>query len=178
MQPRPSATVPLTDDELDFLRSIYKKRRRFLLLVYVAMFVVAAFVCAFAYSMDVLQNEMMPKDNIHYASTLELRVINFLFISCILLLSWAYFYFRKALPFKRDADSGVKEQISYTIVKKTYFELTKKYYITFDDPSYLHHETDEDTWYNCYEGGYFYIYRAVRSKFVFEDNGRYMWIEN
>jgi hypothetical protein len=176
MQQRPSAIVPLTNDEQDFLRSIYKKRRRFLSLVYIGMFAVAVFICVFAYSMDVVRNEMMPKDNIHYESTLGIRAINFLFLCCILLASGAYFYFKKVLPFKHDADSGVKEQIAYTIVKKNYFELTNKYYVTFDDPDYLHHETDEDTWYNCSEGGYFYIYRAIRSKFVFEDNGRYRLI--
>jgi len=176
MQSRPSKTVPLTDDERDFLLPIYKKRRRFLSIVYIAMLGMAVFICVFAYGVDEINNALMPKDNIHYESTLVLRLINLLFICCILIASGAYFYYKKVKPFKQDANSGVKEQISYTIVKKNYFDLTNKYYVTFDDPDYLHHETDEDTWYNCYEGGYYYIYRAIKSKFVFEDNGRYRLI--
>ena len=172
----PGTTVPLNDDEQDFLRTIYKKRRRFLAIVYIGMLGMAIFICVFAYGMDAIRNYLMPKDNIHYASTLGMRIINFLFLCCILLSSGIYFYVKKVLPFKHDAESGVKERIAYTIVKKNYFELTNKYYVTFDDPDYLHHETDEATWYNCYEGGPFYIYRAIKSKFVFEENGRYRLI--
>ena len=173
IQSRPTDLVPLTEDEKDSLFFIFKKRRRFLVIVYTGMVIVAIILSMFFYGMDTLRNLFVPKDDTKYASTLLLRAGCLAFVFIILLTSGIYFYVKRVLAFRIDAESGIKERIAYTIIRKTYYPMTNQYYLTFDDPLYPHHETDRDTWYNCYEGGYFFIYRAKKSKFVFEENGRF-----
>lgn len=51
--------------------------------------------------------------------------------------------------------------------------MTNQYYVAFDDPDYMHHEIDENTFNNVNEGDNMYIYRGVYSKYVFEINGRF-----
>lgn len=172
IQSVPKDLVPLTGDDKDFLLLIFKKRRLFLVMVYMALIAAAIFMGLSFYGMDTLRNLYVPKENTKYPSTLGLRVASVVFVLLILLVSGIYFYIRRVLTYKKDAVSGLKERLAYTIVRKEYFPMTNQYYVMFDDPAYPHHETDEETWYNCYEGGYFFIYRAVRSKFVFNDTGK------
>ncbi len=163
----PTDLVPLTADEQSSLLFIFKKRRRFLAIVYILMFMVA-FVLALSYfGMDTLRNYYVPKDDTKYPPTLWLRIMDLAAVTIILLASGIYFYINHVLTYKRDARSGVKERVAYTITRKEYFPLTDQYFVSFDDPDYSYHETDRDTWYHCNEGGYFFIHRAKRSKFVF-----------
>ena len=169
----PTDLVPLTDDEKDFLLFIFKKRRRLLIMVYSIFIAAVIFICLFSFGMDTIRNLLVPKDDIKYDSTWAKWLFTLVFISSALLITGTYIYVKRVLPFREDAESGVKERLAYIITRKEYFSLTNQYYVMFDDPLYMHHETDQETWYNCYEGGYFFIYRAKKSKFVFEENGRF-----
>ena len=173
MSHTPSDLVPLTADEQYFLLSIFKKRRRFLGMVYILLFAVAVALALSYYGMDTLRNFYVPRDDTKYPSTLWLRVGDLAAVTAILLASGIYFYIKRVLAYKRDAKSGVKERLAYTITRKEYFPLTNQYFVSFEDPDYPHHETDQETWYNCHEGGYFFIYRGKRSKFVFRDTGKF-----
>ena len=142
-------------------------------MVYIIFIAAVVFICLFSFGMDTVRNALVPKDDIKYDSTWAKWLITFVVLSSFLLIIGIYLYVKRILAFKRDAESGVKERLAYIIIQKEYFPLTNQYYVMFDDPQYLHHETDQETWYNCYEGGYFFIYRAKKSKFVFEENGRF-----
>ena len=142
-------------------------------MVYTGLVAVAVFIDLFFYGMDTLRNLFVPTDDSKYPSTLGVRMLSLIFLGFVLLISYISFYIKSVLAYKRDAGSGVKERIAYTIVRKEYFPDTDQYFVSFDDPNYMHRETNRETWYNCDEGGYFFVYRAKRSKYVFEDNGRF-----
>jgi len=143
------------------------------MMVYAGLIAVAVIIDLFFYGMDTLRNLFVPPDDSKYPPTLGVRMLSLIFLGCVLLATYIRFYIKKVLAYKRDAESGMKERIAYTIVRKEYFPETDQYFVTFDDPDYMHHETNRDTWYNCHEGGYFFIYRAKKSKYVFEESGRF-----
>jgi len=177
MQARTKVIVALNENEKDFLLLIYKKRRRFLATVYIGLLVVVIFISPVGTDYRRLEQQKIElKNEVPFGFWFGLLMKNIVFPGSIITISFIFFYLKAVLPYKRDANSGVKEKIAYTITSKEYFPLTNQYYVTFDDPNYLHHETDQDTWDRSYEGGYFYIYRTIKSKFVFEDNERYTLI--
>lgn len=169
--------VPLSDEERDLLLYIYRKRRKYLLVVYVFF---AALVLFYsppgsgvrsryskrAYSYDDSQDAK-------YVSYGWMWLINLAFVGGSVMGTGVYFYMKRVRPFKKDADSGVKEKVPYTVLRREYFEFTGQYYVALDDPNYLHHEIDQEMYYNISEGDSIYLYRATRSKFVFERNGRF-----
>ncbi len=90
----------------------------------------------------------------------------------ILSVAWVT-YRRRVSPFRKDALRGEKELISFRIVRKQYFEHTGQYFVSFDNPDYMHHEVDRAFYYHCSPGDYAYIYRAPLSKYVFDNGGRF-----
>lgn len=177
MQPGPYEKVPLTDDEKDMLLMVYHKRRKFLFTVY-AVLISLAFFYSYRgidtrsrYSGKVTRWE--EKDDAKYISRFGMWMINLSFLELIVIGTGTVFWFKRVYPLKHDADSGLKEKVPYMIMRKEYFPLTNQFYVALDDPDYLHHEIDEDTYYSCAEGGFIYVYRGAKSKFVFEDNGRF-----
>ncbi len=179
MQPGPYEQVPLTEDDRNLLMAVYKVRRRILLMAcFFVMFM------AFLGSQHGIDNydRYTGKLVSRWEETYDSRFLNrmgiwmvnigFLEIplgSCFLLI-----WYKKVRPITRDLKAGVKDIIPYQIIRKEYFPLTGRFYVALDDPNYLHHEIDEDTYYNCSEGGFIYVYRAPKSKFVFEESGRFI----
>ena len=146
-------TQQLTADDRDLLQTIYTTRLRFLTAAFAAWMLSTTFyVVLFSH----------PK-----GSSEILIAVAVVFCLC------ASGYVIKIEPFKKDIKNGVKEIVPYTIIRKEYFEYTGQYFVALDDPKYLHHEVDAATYANCSEGDTMAIYRAPRSKFVFEDNGRF-----
>lgn len=177
MKNTPFEKVPLTEDEKDLLMTVYHTRRRFLLTVYAILIAIG-----FATSFRGLDFRVRGSDKIHHweededskvVSRSGMWMINLSVIEVILIASGIYFYITAVRAYKLDADSGIKDKIPYTIIRKEYFPLTNQFFVGFDDPKYLHHEIDEGTYHQCAEGDIMYIYRAIRTKFVFEENGRF-----
>jgi hypothetical protein len=169
--------APLTADEKDMLLTVYDQRRRLIFVVYTIFF---ALIFALSgridirarYSNGVVRWEENNEDA-KYVSRFWMKMINFAFLETIVMSTGVYFWMKRVRPLKKDADMGVKEGVPYEIVKKEYFAVSGQYFFDIDDPAYLHHEVDEDTYNKLNEGDYFYIFRGVHSKFVFEENGRY-----
>jgi len=177
MLPGPYEKVPLTKEEQETLLEVYHVRRRILGVVYFFLLVTALF---YAQKIDVydrytgkLSSRWEDTADGKFISRLGMKLLNFTFLGGAIAATGVFFWFKRVYPLKKDADSGVKEKVPFLITRKEYFPLTGQFYVALDDPDYLHHEIDEETYYNCVEGGYIYIYRAAKSKFVFEENGRF-----
>lgn len=176
MKQKPYELVPLTADEKDLLLLIFHKRRKLLVYVY-AVLMGMAFMCApkgiDRRGRDGKVQHWEEREDAKYLSRMGMVLLNFSWLGAIILSSGVYFYYKSVRPFKKDALSGVKEKVPYLIVRREYFPYTNQYYVGLNDPNYLHHEIDEDTYYKVREGEHMYLFRAACSKFVFERNGRF-----
>jgi hypothetical protein len=177
MKPANYDTVPLTDDERDLLLTIYDSRRRFLGLVYLVLIIVA-----FIYGWQGVDARSHGGGNIRrweenedakFIPRIGAQLIITGFLESMVIGTGLYFFMKRVRPFLLDAKSGLKERLPYPIVRKEHFPLTNQFYVGFDDPNYLHHEIDEATYHNCSVGDTLYVYRGIRSKFVFKENGRF-----
>ena len=102
-----------------------------------------------------------------------MMLIAFSFLAVPTLITCGYYFRKKVLPYKKDAESGVKDKVPYIIRKKEYFEYTGQYYFGFDDPDYLHHQVEADLFNRCEVGDVVYLFRAPRSGYTFEMNGKF-----
>ena len=177
MQSGPSQQVPLTDNEKRFLLIVFRKRRHVLLSAYAICMVMAFLLCPRGNDIRTRgaarATHWEEQKDARIISRIGMNVLKFFFMGAILTSSFGYFYVRQVLAVKRDADSGIKERVPYTIVRKEYFPLTNQYFVAIDDPDYLHHEIDADTYAMCTEGDNIYLERTIKSKLVFEENGRF-----
>lgn len=97
-------------------------------------------------------------------------------IQLVVIGSCVRIFFRRVLPFKKDLHLGEKEVVSYTIVKKRYFEHTGQCFFSLNDPNYMHHEVDGDVFNSMNEGDTVQVYRGVFSKYVFQKDARFSFI--
>lgn len=160
---------PMNEDEKTHLWYIYNTRLRFWLISFLGMFCLAFGLC---YSgdtrpqLDIEGKEIKAKkwDNL---TARQMRLVSFCFIGLpIAGVAWVS-YRKRLLPYKKDARRAEKELISYQIVRKQYFEHTGQYFVSFDDPNYMHHEVDEAFYFHCSPGDYAYMYRAPPIKICF-----------
>ena len=103
----------------------------------------------------------------------QMILINIVLLESMLIIPGIFIFFRRIYPYRKDLKLGMKEKIPYTIIRKEYFPFTNQCYVAFDDPDYMHHEIDADTYNKVEEGDVMYIYRAIKSKYTFEENGRF-----
>jgi hypothetical protein len=144
-------TAPLSNAEIEHLQDIYFTRRNIFSAVYGALSIIMLLSCFRAGVEDMgLVVGQIP-----------------IVLICIGL------YRRRVRPFKKDVLKGVKELVPYTITDKKYFELTGQYFFSFDDPDYMHYEVDAMMYSQCKEGDTLYVSRAPRSKYVFDEKGRF-----
>ncbi len=177
MRPGPYEQVALQSEDKDILLSIYESRKRFLFCVYIILIAIALASANRATSFFGLipspYFETGPDGRQVASGRFGMAAIDMVFIMFILGGSGAFFLFRNVLPFKTDAECGMKEKIPFTVIRKQYFPITDQYYVWFDDPEYEHHEVDADTYNKVNEGDNMYVYRAINSKYIFELNGRF-----
>jgi len=177
MEPGPYEHVPLTNEDKDQLLTIYVMRRKFLFVVYSILIVVGL-----VFSPEFANPDLEYSHNLRYllhnpdardAAPFWVVVLNLVTLQFVFIGTGLYFWFKNVYSFKKDADSGIKEKVPHRIVKKEYFPMTNQCFVGFDDPDYLHHEIDADTFDKCNEGDMMYLYRAIKSKYVFEKDGRF-----
>ena len=85
----------------------------------------------------------------------------------------ALYYLNIVLPYKQDAEAGVKLRIPYVVTKKEYFNLTGQCFVWLNNAE-KHCEVDTDTYNKCDEGATVYVEQVPRSKYIFSDNEDYM----
>ena len=168
MQSTSNELVPLSPNEKKLLLKLYDERRRSFLAVYVILLALAL-----GYAVRIGARSLDRDEPIH-VSKLGMATINFSFLGTILISTGLYFLSTTVLPLKKDADSGVKEKVPFKINKKEYYAVSDQYFFAVDDWVNLHYEVSPDTFNEFNEGDIFYIYRGAKSKFVFEETGKYL----
>ncbi len=163
-------TVPLTDAEKEVLYNIYRTRRKFLYLAYCG---IAGFTFISCLRSIMRTERTYSAKELYTSSGMPIWIFGVCFIVLIVVGSALFFFYTKVTPFLKDFKCGVKEKVPYCIERKEYFPLTDQYYVALDDPDYMHHEIDEDTYNKVSEGDKMYIFRAVNSNYIFEMNGRF-----
>ena len=70
------------------------------------------------------------------------------------------------LPYKKDADSEVKQKVPYIVSSKGYNSLTDEYFVTLErlDRTYV---VDEETYNDATKGEQILMSQAVKSKYIF-----------
>ena len=166
---------PMNDEEKSHLWYIYNTRLRYWLISFIGILCLAFGVCYkgdTSPQLDIHGREKKEKkwDNLTAG---QMRLVSFGFL--VLPISAVFFvsYRKRLMPFKKDAEHGEKELISYQIIRKQYFEHTGQYFVSFDNPDYMHHEVEEAFYFHCSPGDYAYMYRAPLSKYVFDKSGRF-----
>jgi hypothetical protein len=167
---------PLTHEEHIQLRTIFRTRLKFLLVVWVGLYVIAfctsGNLASFAGYQYLLDEDWSKVDWSRLKDEIEGFALFIGFISSI----GVVLFLSRVLPYRRDYRRGHKEAVTFTITAKLHFPITKQYFISLNDAAHLHHEVDETVYHNCCEGGFVILYRAPRSRHVFEHNGRFTLI--
>jgi hypothetical protein len=94
-------------------------------------------------------------------------------ILLLLSISGSVLFYRRIYNYRKDLKLGMKEKVSYTIIRKSHFPMTNQYYFSFDNPDYMHYEVDADLFYSMNEGDAVVIYRGKYSNHVFEKDARF-----
>jgi hypothetical protein len=166
----------LTLIEKDHLLHIYHTRLRLFTLAYSAV-VLYALLCCFRVDyrdrMSGRIQQWTAERGDHLVSRNQMIMINILFLEGPLLFMGYRVYRKRIACFKKDAVNGIKEVVPYKIIRKTYLPHTNEFFISFDDPNYMHHEVNVDFYMNCNEGDTAYLYRAPSSKYIFDREGKF-----
>lgn len=168
-------TVPMNDSEKEFLMHIYSTRRSYFFPVYAIILasVLAASLKAYSvdmsdtYDYEILWHELT-RDELFFLLAIP-------FVSLVI-LSGVLIYRKRILAYKKDVQLGQKEEVRYTVIRKQYFQHTDQYFLSFDNPKYMHYQVDYHEYMSCNVGDTYAIYRGVYSKQVFEKNGRYTFM--
>lgn len=173
-------TVPLSEDEVQHLKDVYTIRLRVFCAGY-AFLVSTALLQPLRGFGELSDGELHGrlKKGIDYEmfgrslTRLDFFYLIVTLFGGLILCSGIYIYLKKLRPFIKDIKSGLKEAVPFTITDKRHFPLTREYFLSFDDPRFLHYEVDEPTYYSLSVGSVVYIYRGIHSKHVFEKDGRF-----
>ncbi|WP_276132957.1 hypothetical protein [Polluticoccus soli] len=187
MKPKTSLpTVPLTEEERYHLQTIYGTRMRNFggVALFLMMMGLYGSIMGFGKSSSSHRSHRTGSEYKAYdyeiaGVVLTKEQTGFLIaglMQVVILGSCARIFFRRVLPFKKDLRLGEKEVVSYTIVKKRYFEHTGQCFFSLNDPNYLHHEVDTDVYNSMNEGDTVNVYRGVYSKYVFQKDARFSFI--
>jgi len=172
-------TVPLTALEKDHLKQMYRHRFKvfcggYSLLVGVLLYKLLPFL---SYD-DAMLSRRAGKgvDYDIFGHTLTIGELFYFLLALFgggILISGAFIFFKKLFPLLKDIKQGKKEAIIYTITNKLSFAQTDEYFLSFNDPKYLHYKVEEEIYHQCKIGDNIAIYRAPFSKHVFEKDFRF-----
>ena len=165
-------TVLLTDEEKHHLLTIYNTRLKIFVAAFGFMIAEGTYAALNGYN----PNPAHPYDYEIFGYKLiglELFLVCLLFIHGIIFYFGFRIFFKKVYCFKKDADYGQKEVIYKIITDKKYFPATDQFFISFDDPNYMHHEVDADFYHTVAEGSTVSLFRGLNSKYVFQKDGRF-----
>jgi len=169
----PPERAPLTEEECGLLYRIYYTRRNLLFSVFGIMI---GYVLYRLWAEPALHSVHLDQKHKRLDFTLSPSEETILLTVIFLLPIIGYavrLYFRSIHPYLVDARNGEKETISYRIVRKLHFPYTDQYFISLDDPRYMHHEVDAQFYQECHEGDQVFLYRGPKSRYVFNKSGRF-----
>ncbi len=172
MQPLP-APIPMTDEEKQWMMTIYDLRRKdlfpmgFVRCMLQTVLLMLILVPLFSFVHDALTGGVWLITQFQPV----FWVLKIILGISLAVLACTVLYYGDILTYKQDAISGLKQAIPYTIVQKQYFPVTGQFFLRFagDDPD-THHEVDEEHYNSCEEGDITYMYQALNSKHIFHKN--------
>lgn len=165
-------TIPLTEEEKSHLLTIYNTRMRIFIAAFGFMIVEGSYAALRGYKPKVADSYDYEIFSYKLIG-MELFLVMLVFIHGMIFYFGFRVFFKKVHCFKKDANYGHKEVVYKTITDKKHFPATGQYFISFDDPDYMHHEVDADFYYAVEEGGTVSLFRGLYSKHVFQKDGRF-----
>jgi hypothetical protein len=125
-------TLPLPDEEKFHLQTIYGTRLRNLGLVYCCLVMAALYASLAGFSKPKVRYRAYDYEIAGASLTREQTgLIIAGLLQAIVVGSCGRMFFKRVRPFRKDVQLGVKEIVSYTIVKKRYFEHTGQCFFSF-----------------------------------------------
>ena len=82
-------------------------------------------------------------------------------------------FYRKIYCFHRDLRYGNKDPVRFRVINKLTFPLTGEYFLSLDDPRYLHYEVEADVYGQVTIGDCIELFRCRYSGHVFEKDYRF-----
>lgn len=167
-----SIKEPLSADEIAWLNQIYKLRNKNLFFAGYIRCLASCFIVSYSLSAACIATMAamgFTDDKIANSFTGNLYFAAGLAVLLSALIT-AFIYYKMVLPFKKDAECGMKECISLTIISKEYYPVTRQYFIrTEENFDQLKEVSEYD--YNSYsEGGSIMLYKCIYSGHIFGDN--------
>jgi hypothetical protein len=163
---------PLSHDEIWWLKHIY--RQRYSNLFFAGFFRCLAYCFIVSYSLSAVGIAVgavtgftSSKLANSFTGNLILAVVLALILAA---LATGYIHHKMVLPFKKDAESGVKLKIPLTIISKEYYPVTGQYFIRTEENFEKLKEVDESTYNSYNEGEYIWLYKGIHSGHIFGDN--------
>lgn len=167
---------PLTDDERDWLMTIYKKRKAnyfykgyfgTVFCIGLLYFIVIRLTMPFIFAITNGDNS----DSAYFLTLLFSHIYIKLLI--ILLISVAYsalLYYGWMRPYKQDSLSGIKQMVLFTVIRKEYYPITGQYFISIKCHVDKRFEVNDRLYHECEEGGPIILGQAIKSGYIFCDN--------
>ncbi len=165
-------TVPLTEDEKNWLMNIYDLRFKnyfwggfvkCALLWTIAVAPVYALVFAFHDVLTGHDNPWLAGSGMHH-----LTIILIIIALCLSTHSFIL-YQNWMLPFRKDAESGQKYERPFTIERKEYFPVTGQYFIYIEGLE-NHLEVDASIYNRYDEGSQVMLKQAIQTQYIFMEN--------
>jgi hypothetical protein len=174
-----TASIPLTEIEKDHLRQMFKIRLR----VFCAGY---AFITGFILK-TVLPYAQMNQNDLrrpagkpgdyevlgHLITREDMFYILLVVFGGFTFTTGAALFIKRIYYLRKDLKYGRKEAIVFTITNKLFFEYTNQFFLSLDNPNYLHHEVDHDFFNRCNIGDKVALYRTKFSRIIFDKDLRF-----
>lgn len=166
--------LPLTADESDLLRLIYRTRLKIFLPVY-AFLLLIAFRSGMAIDggRDRLGHRYVYNAKETGLSRIQMYCITIPCMELFVLGTGIVFFRKRIWTVWKDYKNNIKEVIYYTVTQKEFFENTRQYFIGLNNPDFLFQEVSFDVWNETKVGENFGMFRAPISKYTFNFNDKY-----
>jgi len=167
--------VPLTEDEKEWMLTIYDLRRKDLFfggclrsLVSVIILVPVTMYCL-SKVVAIAETLVVHNTQFDFSNPFDYPVLILIVTILVWIISCWWTYYAWALPFKTDAFSGVKERKPFGVVSKTYYPITDQYFVRLNgiDKDY---EISREQFNSCEEGGFLVLDQAIKTGYIFCEN--------
>lgn len=149
------------------MHEIYHTRRKLFFTAFAVLFLMGAF-----YGQNIDSRSSKFK-NSEVISRTMMKCIGVALLEIPILACGTFIFFKRVNCFRKDINDGYKYPVVYTIVAKQYFPLTNQYFVSFDDPDYLHHEVSESNYQLLNVDDQFPVYMTRYSRYAFNSRGSF-----
>lgn len=162
--------VPLSEDEKSWLMTAYSTKLRYLRFAFIGTVIILTLVSfsGFGFFLQAFINDIFLGGretwlvDQHFLSGWWIKLIISMALSFI--VCWLSYY-NTIRPFKLDAQLGVKQKVPFKVIRKEYFPVTDQYFIALDNGRRF--ETDNDGFNGAVEGEKIFLFRTMKSKYIF-----------